>query len=113
MAQSKVIKNNLLQVDTLLTANSIPTSAQSYNCNWSDYTFLLICATQYSNAEESILVPTFYFDITNVGTRVRIYNGIRDVIYDVYKNTNTSVYIAGSQAGTEALRIRIYGIKLD
>ena len=97
-------------VTELLRELSIPTTATSYNCNWSDYDFLLIYALHYSNLRSCNVVPKSAFSNTTAGSRPFVYDGVDSRYYAVYKDGNTKVYI-GSNTSDAAHGVCIYGVK--
>lgn len=61
------------------------------------------------------MVTKGYFNGTSSSTRVQLYDHQgSDRIYDVYKNGNDAVYafVSSGSAGTAAINIKIYGVKL-
>jgi len=107
--------NLALQIDRILEAASVPTTATSYSCAWSDYDLLIIQSCFYSNVRESIVVTKGYFAVTSSTSRVMLYdNQSGGRIYEVYKNGTSAVYaaITTGSAGTASLNLKIYGVKL-
>ena len=95
--------------DNLLEAQNIPTTAQSYNCNWQNYYFLSIEATFYNNVREQMIIPTSYFVNTTAGTRAQLHDHEFSCLYSVYKHEDGKVYIVASKSNAN-YGIRIYGI---
>lgn len=107
--------NLALQIDRILEAASVPATATSYSCAWSDYDLLIIQSCFYSNVRESIVVTKEYFAVTSSTSRVMLYDHQSgDRIYEVYKNGTSAVYaaITTGSAGTVSLNLKIYGVKL-
>ena len=107
--------NLTLQIDRILEATSVPTTATSYSCAWSEYDLLIIQSCQYSNVRESVVVTKAYFNNTSSSTRVQMYDHQSgDRIYEVYQNGTSAVYVAitTGSAGTAAYNVKIYGVKL-
>lgn len=88
---------------------NVPTTATSYNCDWTDYDALSFEMLFYDNVREQITVPKSYFNTTFAGGNLQMTDGSRTSV--IYKNGNNAVYM--SMGAQEASRgIRIYGIKL-
>lgn len=99
----------ILNFTKILEQLDIPTTATSYNCNWKKYNAISIEAISYNNVMAQITIPTSYFNSTTNGARPLLNDAIHNVIYDVYKNTDTSIYIK-AQSSYSVGGIRIYGI---
>lgn len=106
------IRYSGITVNTLLNQPAIPTVATSYSCNWAEYDFLIICAAQYGNINETEVVPVDYMKTTSSGTKVQLMNTRNgDKRYNVYKDGNNALFIQALQEDTDAFYIRIYGVK--
>lgn len=111
MSVDKISYSGITTVE-ILSANSIPTVATSYRCNWAEYDLLIICADQYGNINETEIVPVEYMKGTSSGTKVQLMNTRNgDKKYNVYKDGDNALYIAALQEDTDAYYIRIYGVK--
>lgn len=103
--------NLKIEVNSICSNYSIPTTATSYSCAWSGYDLLIICAIHYGNTRGSTVVPVNYFVGTDSGARPMVYDPYVNYGYEVWKNGNNAVYIKAG-ATDSARGVRIYGVKL-
>ena len=94
----------------LLQQLGIPTSATSYNCDWSNYRFLIVCQQFYSNIRATVVVPNAYFAATNPNTRIQLYSPTESKSWQIYKNGNSAVYIQASTSDSTN-GVRIFGVE--
>lgn len=95
----------------LLDASSIPTTAQSYSCAWSNYDYLEINSGSYNNMSAQFFVTKDYFENTSAGGRAQLYDATNSRTYEIYKHDDSHVYIKASVAGDATHHVRIYGIR--
>lgn len=77
--------------------------------DWKNYNLLVICCMFYTNVMGTTVVPSEYMDATSSGTRVIIYTPSADKSWEVYKASDSSLYLkAGTADSTTG--VRIYGI---
>ena len=94
----------------LITSGALTNTATSYNLseNFNNFLFISIEILQYNNVFEQVLVTSEYFNASNEGRRPVLYRENVGQI-EVYKNTNTSVYIKATPALATPYKIGILG----
>ena len=98
--------------ELLLEATNVSTTATSYNCDWSQYNYLILRACQYGNTRATIVVPNSVLAGSSNSNRPMLYDpAISGLYYEIYKNGDNALYIRSSQTGSTALGVRIHGIK--
>ena len=105
--------NSNLAPNLILNTGDITTKdATVFNCNWSNYKYLIITGGNYDNIIESHFIPASYMSDTNSGKRVILYIGSTNCIIEVWKSGNNAVVIklTGTGAETSHFRANIYGI---
>lgn len=105
--------NSNLEPNLLLSTNDITTTdATVFNCNWSNYKYLIIACGNYENIIESHFIPASYMTNTNTGNRVMMFIGDGTNFFEVWQSGNNAVTvrIGGTGAATSHLRVHIYGI---
>ena len=108
---TSVLTGLKISYDELLYKKSIPTDPTSYPCNWKNYDFLIISTLQYNNRTSSLVINTKYFSTTTSTTRPFIKDINTNKTYQIYKNTDTSVYLV-TDSTSENTGVVIEGIRL-
>lgn len=110
---SDLINKPTLTFDKILDVKSIPQAETSYSCEWSSYDALSVDLMQYGNILDNTIIPLSDFAVTSSGRRPILYKPDQTTIsFNVYKNTDNTVYLRGSSAPDSVYGIRIWGIKL-
>ena len=84
-------------------------NAKSFNCNWTNYSYLLLRFGNYGNWFQTMLIPTSIFNGMNTGRRVQFYH-IDGYTVDVYENNINSIYVKANRSDANNFVINCYGI---
>ena len=97
--------------DLLFDNKSIPSTATSYECNWGDYHFILICTMFYGNVRSTYLIPYAIMYGSTSNSRPQAYDPYSNIRYDIYANGFGRVYALTAQGTSDStLGLRIYGV---
>ena len=98
----------------ILSTSDLANGATTFECNWSEYQYLLIHFGNYSNVYETQLITRGYFRNTGSGARPIVlipYNSTGAFwTNEVYKSDDTHVVVKTTATESNHIRCRIYGL---